>query len=197
VSGVVNISVLVAVLAGVTALAGRARVALALLGMGLAGSAIAVLAYYRDFLPMALDVASRIAAGAGRVASRYPIQSFWAVAYGRTRDFFDGIYPVLAALGIALLVRGGGTRARIVAAWMVTYAVLLLGRAKAPDVFLHGHETLLVTPLVCLAAGQALAALSRGGGWRRAAAGVLLLTLVLQGLAWQWRAVADQLGNAV
>jgi hypothetical protein len=196
VSGVINISLPVAVLAAVTAVGGRPRAGLALLGMGLAGSAIAVVAYYRDFLPMAADVASRIAAGAQRVASRYPIQSFWAVAYGRTRDFFDGVYPLLAALGLALLARGGGARARIVAAWIVTYAALLLGRAKAPDVFLHGHETLLVTPLVCLAAGEALAALARRGGWRRAAAFVLLAALVVQGLAWQWRALADQLGNA-
>jgi hypothetical protein len=196
VSGVINVSLLVAALAAATALHGRTRAALALLGMGLAGAALAVLAYYRDFLPMAMDVASRIGAGAERVASRYPIQPFWAVAYGRTRDFFDGVYPVLAVLGIARLARGGAPRTRIVAAWLATYAALLFGRAKAPDVFLHGHETLLVTPLVCLAAGEALAALARGGGWRRAAAFVLLAALAAQGLAWQWRALADQLGNA-
>ena len=54
--------------------------------------------------PWSLDVASRVAAGAERAPSRYPVQSFWAVAYARTRDFFDGVYPVLAALGIAAIL---------------------------------------------------------------------------------------------
>jgi hypothetical protein len=198
VSGVVNWSVMIAVLAAVLALTGDGRRGLAVLAMGMAGAALAVLVYYRDFLPMAIDVASRAAAGAARAPSRYPVQSFWAVAYGRTGDFFDGVYPLLAALGIgAVLLRDrSSARARIVLAWTATYALLLLGRAKVPDVFLHGHETLLITPLVCLAAGEALAALWRGSGGRRAAAAALLAFLVLQGLAWQWRALADQLGNA-
>jgi hypothetical protein len=196
VSGVVNISLFVGILAAATAIAGRRRDALALLAMGLAGSAVSVLVYYRDFLPMAVDVASRIAGGAQRAASRYPIQSFWAVAYARTRDFFDGAYPLLAAAGIALLVRADSARTRLVAAWTVTYFALLLGRAKAPDVFLHGHETLLMTPLVCLAAGVALQRLSAQGRWGRVAAGAILAFLAVQGLAWQWRALADQLGNA-
>ena len=206
ISGVINVSLLVAVLAAVTALAGRRRAALAILAMGAAGSAVAVALYYRDFWPMVADVTSRIAAGAARTPSRYPIESFWTVAYGRTRDFFDGVYPVLSALGIALLCRPAvapgpaevrwPVRTRLVAAWLVTYGLLLLGRARVPDIFLHGHETLLVTPLVCLASGEALAALARRGGFRRAAAAILLLFLAVQGLAWQWRAIADQLQNA-
>lgn len=208
VSGVVNISLLVAVLAAVTAVAGQRGAALAILAMGAAGSALAVALYYRDFLPMVADVTSRVVSsgGAAGAPSRYPIQSFWTVAYGRTRDFFDGVYPVLTALGVALLCRHAApssstdvrwpVRTRLVAAWLITYALLLLGRARVPDLFLHGHETLLVTPLVCLASGQTLAALARRGGFRRAAAAILLLLLALQGLAWQWRALADQLENA-
>ncbi len=205
VSGVINVGVLVAVLAAVTAIAGRRKAALAILAMGVAGSAVAVALYYRDFLPMVADVGARIGGGAARTPSRYPVQSFWLVAYGRTRDFFDGVYPILAALGIALLCRDRGgvggegrwpVRARLIAAWLVTYALLLLGRARVPDLFLHGHETLLVTPLVCLAAGETLAALARRGGGRRVAAAILLAGLAIQGLAWQWRALADQLQNA-
>ena len=207
VSGVVNISLLVAVLAAVTAFAGQRRAALAILAMGAAGSAVAVALYYRDFLPMVADVASRIAlGGAAGAPSRYPIQSFWTVAYGRTRDFFDGVYPALTVLGVALLCRHEApptstdarwpVRARLVGAWLITYGLLLLGRARVPDLFLHGHETLLVTPLVCLASGQTLAALARRGGFRRAAAAILLLLLAGQGLSWQWSALADQLRNA-
>jgi hypothetical protein len=206
VSGVVNISLLVAVLAAVTAFAGRRRAAVAILAMGAAGSAVAFALYYRDFLPMVADVTSRIVGGAARAPSRYPVQSFWTVAYARTRDFFDGVYPVLTALGVALLCRRAApssatdtrwpVRTRLVAAWVITYGLLLLGRARVPDLFLHGHETLLVTPLVCLASGETLAALARRRGFRRAAAAILLLFLAIQGLAWQWRSLADQLGNA-
>ena len=198
VSGVVNWSVMAAVLAATVALTGDARRGLAVLAMGAAGAAIAVLVYYRDFLPMALDVAARIGAGAARAPSRYPVQSFWLVAWSRTRDFFDGVYPLLAALGLAAVLEGGraSARSRIALAWVATYGLLLLGRAKAPDVFLHGHETLFLTPLVCLLAGEALARLWRGAGLRRVAAAALLLFLAAQGLAWQWRALADQLGNA-
>ena len=197
VSGVVNISLLVAVLAIATAIAGRRGDALLILAMGLAGSVVSVLAYYRDFLPMVADVASRIAGGVQRAPSRYPIQSFWAVAYARTRDFFDGVYPLLAAGGIAWLVHAAdSSRTRIVAAWAFTYGALLLGRAKAPDVFLHGHETLLVTPLVCLASGVTLSTLAGKGRWGQVAAAALIVFLAVQGALFQWRALADQLGNA-
>jgi hypothetical protein len=198
VSGVVNISLFVAVLALCEAVARReARVlhGAALLGMGLAGSLASVLVYYRDFLPMVLDVAARAAGGGGAAASVYPVQSFFVVAYSRTRDFFDGLYPVLAAAGLAILFRRR-RGASLLAAWPLTYLLLLLGRAKAPDVFLHGHETLFVTPLVCLAAGQALASLAARGRAALAATLVLAGALAAQGFVWQWRALAEQLGNA-
>jgi hypothetical protein len=80
--------------------------------------------------------------------------------------------------------------------WLGAYVLLLAGRAKAPDVFLHGHETLLVTPLVCLAAGVALACLARlsRAAWWTAVA--LAAALAAQGALGQWRAIAEQLGNA-
>ena len=88
----------------------------------------------------------------------------------------------------------------LLAAWLARpTALLLLGRAKVPDVFLHGHETLLVTPLVCLAAGAgalaALAAARRPPAWSRPAAPALVF-LAVQGLSWPVAGVADQLGNA-
>jgi hypothetical protein len=144
---------------------------------------------------MVIDVAARAAGGGGAPASVYPVQSFFVVAYSRTRDFFDGVYPVLSAAGLVLLFRRG-RGVSLLAAWLVTYLLLLLGRAKVPDVFLHGHETLFLTPLVCLAAGQALAALAARGRAGRAAAVVVGAALAVQGFAWQWRALAEQLGNA-
>jgi hypothetical protein len=199
VSGVINTGALVAALAllalPVARRAPRDAIAVAL--MGAAGALVAFLLFYRDFLPMVQDVAARAAAG-GAAASRYPVQSFLVVAYARTRDFFDGVYPVLAALGFVLLWRRGEAHARwIASAWGAAYVLLLLGRAKLPDLFLHGHETLLATPLVCLLAGEALAASWARGGAGRAAAAAALAVLAAQGLAWQWRAIADQLANAL
>ena len=198
VSGVVNVSLFVAVLAACEAAArrqARVRHAAALLTMGLVASLFSVLVYYRDFLPMVFDVAAHATSGGGAAVSVHPVQSFFAVAYGRTRDFFDGLYPLLATAGLVVLLRRG-RGASLLAAWLLTYLLLLLGRAKVPDVFLHGHETLFVTPLVCLAAGQALASLAARGRAARAAAFLLGAALVVQGLVWQWRALADQLANA-
>ena len=53
-----------------------------------------------------------------------------------------------------------------------------------------------MTPLVCLTAGEALAWLWARGSAARVLAGALLAWLVVQGLTLQWRAIADQLGNA-
>ncbi len=195
VSGVINTGVFLLSLALVWAVVGpppRLRAAAALLAMGALGALASVLLYYRDFLGMATDVAQRATGDGG--ASHYPVQSWWAVAYGRTRDFFDGVYPLLAAAGLYLLRRARA--APLLFAWVLAYALLLLGRARVPDVFLHGHETLFVTPLVCLAAGEALARLGDGVLWRRLAAAALIAFLAVQGLFAQWAAVAAQLGNA-
>jgi hypothetical protein len=197
VSGVVNLSLLVGVLALLTGMAVGWRRGLGLLAMGLVGSVVSVALYYRDFLPMASDLAGRVMshAGPGGAASRYPIQSWLAVSYGRTADFFDHVYPVLTVVGMVALWRRGKA-GLVLAAWVLTYFLLLLGRAKAPDIFLHGHETLLLTPLVCLASGEALAQLAGRGLWGRAGAGLAFGFLAAQGLWLQWRSIADQLANA-
>jgi hypothetical protein len=195
VSGVINTGVFVVSLAVVCAVLGsppRWRTVLGLLAMGALGAMASVLLYYRDFLGMAADVAQR-ATGGGR-ASHYPVQSWWSVAYGRTRAFFDHAYPPLAAGGLYLLRHARA--APVLFAWVLAYALLLLGRARVPDVFLHGHETLFVTPLVCLAAGQVLAWAWTLGGWRRLVAGAALAFLAVQGLYGQWTALAAQIGNA-
>ncbi|HUG53938.1 MAG TPA: hypothetical protein VMR21_10060, partial [Vicinamibacteria bacterium] len=145
--------------------------------------------------------------GGEHVPSRYPVRSFVAVAYERTRDFFDGVYPALAAAGLSLMwrERGSGASAALTAVgvrrwlvlgWLGAYLLLLAGRAKVPDVFLHGHETLLVTPLVCLAAGEAMAWVAGRGRHGRVAALVIGIILAIQGLHGQWAALELQLGNA-
>jgi hypothetical protein len=196
VSSVTQTTLLVGLLALALAVRGGKAglgAALAVLGMALLASAVSVAVYYRDFVPMALDLAGRALAGGG-APSRYPVRSFWAVAYERTHGFFDGLYPLLALAGLAALFRRGAARP-LLAAWLAAYVLLLLGRARLPDVFLHGHETLLATPLVCLAAGAALAGLWRRGSWARGLAALLLLALAIQGFRGQWLAVAAQVAN--
>jgi len=196
ISGVMNMSLFIACLA-VVGPSGtsreRARQGAAILAAGLLASALSVALYYRDFLGMVTDVLPRVGGAHGAV-SRYPVQSFFVVAYERTRDFFGPLYPVLAVAGVVALRTRAGFR--VLLAWVATYFVLLLGRAKVPDVFLHGHETLFVTPLVALAAGEALTRLAERGRAARWAAALVLLVLAVSGLVLQWRAIADQLGNA-
>ena len=208
VSGVMNTAALVGALVALALVRRRPAEAGALAAMGLLASAVSVAIYYRDFLGMVADVLPRVAQGAARAASRYPVQSFWVVAYERTRGFFDTVYPLLAIPGLALLFRPRGderddtradlssVRRRLLLAWLAAYALLLLGRAKVPDVFLHGHETLLVTPLVCLAAGETLSALARRSRAGRLAAAAIVVLLAVQGLDGQWQALSAQLANA-
>jgi hypothetical protein len=162
--------------------------------MGLFGSLLSFALYYRDFLPMAFDVLPGFAGGAA-TASRYPAQPFLAVVSARTHDFFGGVLPVLALAGLVLLLARGRGR-DLLLAWGASYFVMLFGRANLPDLFLHGHETLFVTPLVCLTAGEALRALWGLGRIGRVAAASGLLFLAYQGLTLQWQALAAQLQNA-
>jgi hypothetical protein len=205
VSGLMNTAALVAALIVVALVRRRPAEAGALAAMGLLGAAIAVTVYYRDFLGMVLDVLPRAASRGAAAVSRYPVQSFWRVAFERTRDFFDTLYPLLAAAGLVALCRSevteearlsAGWRRGLLLAWLAAYALLLLGRARMPDVFLHGHETLLITPLFCLAAGHALALASRRSRAGRLAVAALVALLAVQGLTGQWQAIAAQLGNA-
>ena len=83
-----------------------------------------------------------------------------------------------------------------VRAWALAYLVLIALRARIPDVFRYGHETLFVTPLVALLAGSALVlGFRRGGVWRAAA--LVFGTLLSAFSLWQqWAAIVEQSGNA-
>jgi hypothetical protein len=204
ISSVMNISILVFALALLDPWdrSQGVRQAVLILGMGVAGSLLAIVLYYRDFLGMVFDLVPRMLAESAR-ASRYPIQGYLSVVYSRTTDFFDTVYPFLAATGLSVFLRGkverqpsdASTRGLLLA-WVAAYLLLLLGRAKAPDLFLHGHETLFVTPLVCLGAGHALGWLASRNPLGRVSAGLLLVLLAVQGLRLQWLAFAAQMGNA-
>ena len=157
--------------------------------------------YYRHFVTDVLGLIGRLAGTGGgsagaSAASVYPVEGFWTVFLERTGSFFAWPYLLLAGIGL-VVSRKRMKEKGLLATWGLAYVVLILLRARIPDVFRYGHETLLVTPLVCLAAGESLAALTGAGRVRRVLGGVLLAALALEGFALQWRAVAEQLGNAL
>jgi len=101
----------------------------------------------------------------------------------------------LAVLGL-WLGEPSTRKSKLVRAWGGAYLVLILLRARIPDVFRYGHETLFLTPLVALLTGLALmAAYRRGGAWR-AGAVTAGLALATASFGQQWLSISEQLGNA-
>lgn len=194
VSSVTNLSLFVALLAALTAALPprRPREGLRLLLLGLAGAAIAVGLYYRDFLLPLLALPGQ-ARGAEPV---YAPMGFIELLLRRTRAFFDGVHPLLALAGLGLVLRRRGP-VPFALAWLGSFLVLILLRAKLPDVFRYGHETLFVTPLVCLLSAVSLGELSGRGRTGRWLAALLAAFLVVQGAVLQWRALGEQLANAL
>ena len=197
-SGVVNEVAFAGVLAGlflITGRSGRPLGARLLLAEALA-ALLAFGLYYRHFVGDVSGLVSRVLGlSPSAVASVYPIESFWSLLLNRTGAFFAWPYVGLALLG--LVFAGSVARqSKILHAWVITYLLLILLRARIPDVFRYGHETLLITPLVAILAGSALVlAWQRGGAFRLASVGSAL-ALSLFAFRQQWLAVADQLGNA-
>ena len=173
---------------------GKVGLALALLGAGVVGSLLSVLVYYRHFLGPILEalptLAPRFDSGPTTAAP-----GFLEVAFRTTAASFAPLLLALAVVGLVLSFRRERGRP-ILAAWLLAYALLLLGRAWAPTLFQFQHEALFVAPLLFLAAGEAVAWLWSLGGWRRAAAVALGLLLCLQGLRAQSDSLLAQLGHA-
>jgi hypothetical protein len=175
----------------------RPRRIVAILGFGLVGSLLAFALYYRDFLGLVIDVVQFKASGGAVVASGDAAPAgFIDTVVVSIRRFFPGLWALLGAVGVGLLIRRGRGQA-FLAAWAGSYVLLLLGRAKLPLFFQHPHEALFVAPLVCLGAGQVIADLWAKAGWRRALGLALFGALAVTGLVAQWDAFARQLANAL
>ncbi len=144
---------------------------------------------------MVTDVTSRMVGGVA-AESRYPITGFFETTAKRSYEFFGLLYPVLAAVGLGLMFVRRVPRL-VFSAWILTYFLLLLGRAKIPDVFLHGHETLFLTPFVCITSAVLLAELLHRGAARRLVGAGILLALTVIGFWQQWGFFADQMANAL
>ncbi len=197
VSGLLNSGALVLSVSLLLFVTKRPRQAVALAAVGVAGAAISLILYYGRFLDIVAGIVPRPDTGAELSAGHYEAQSFLAVACARTRDFFDGVLPLLALAGLFVTLRRARHHTALLVGWGLAYLLLLLGRAKLPDIFLHGHETTLVTPLVCLMAGAALADLAHRGRPGRVLATVSFAYIAAWGVLIQWRAFAAQLQNAL
>ncbi len=201
-SSVVNEGVFMGILAALCLTTpGSGRALSARLVLAEAGASLcAFLLYYRHFVGDVAGLAARVlglgqSAGAS-TTSAYPVESFWSVLFERTHTFFGWPYVTFAMLG---LVMGGPAvaRSKILQAWILAYLGLILLRARIPDVFRYGHETLFLTPLVAILAGSVLIlAWRRGGVWRFGIFGAGL-AVSLVSFRQQWLAVADQLANAL
>jgi hypothetical protein len=195
VSAVIHVGVFLAVL-GVFAMLearGRNRLVSFFLPLGLAagGALLALALYYRDFLGAIWTLVSGLG---GQHASSYQPTPFLPLLLGRTVDFFGWGYPLVAAVGLALLLRS--RRGGLLLPWFATYLTLLFLRAKAPNIFRWVHDTLFVTPAFCLGVGVVIGGLWGRGGWRRFLALSLLLAFALQGLILQWLALSRDMGSA-
>jgi hypothetical protein len=197
VSAVTSLPAFVAALALVAAVRaneGKVRRLVSILAFGVAGSAVAVLAYYRDFLGLVLDAARMLASG-WTPASGAARPGLVGAALSITGARFDPAFLALALVGLGLLFRRSRGRV-LLAAWLLSYALLLAGRAWLPDLFQHQHEALWLAPLLALAAGETLARVASGPSWRRALAAVLFLALAGYGLWVQAHDLAGQMAYA-
>ena len=205
-SSVVNEGLFVVVLVTLCLTIDSARRGLGgLLVLAECGAAIlAFLLYYRHFVGDVFGLLARITginsgrgAASGTAASVYPIESFWDLLFERSNTFFGMSWTALAVVGVLVLGRRIGPAFRTLApAWFLTYLALILLRAKIPDVFRYGHETLFLTPLVSLLSGSALVEAGRRGGLWRVAAALTFAVLVVVSFREQWLAMALQFGNA-
>lgn len=171
--------------------------------LALAEGLAAILAfalYYHHFVGDVAGLFGRLlglgTGAAGSAVSVYPIESFWGLLFERTQSFFGWPYVGLFVLGL-WWVGSAAWRHWILPAWGLTYLALILLRAKIPDVFRYGHETLFLTPMVGLLAGSALILAHRRGGGARLAVWAVGIPLAAVSLWQQLRAVAEQLGNAL
>jgi hypothetical protein len=200
-SSVVNEGVFMAVLVALYLAAGRPflRVSISLFASEAAAALGAFFLYYRNFVADVAAVAARIlgvGGGGGPAKSVYAVESFWSVLFERTNTFFGWPYIGLALLGVWM---GGPAlrESKIVRAWGLSYLVLIVLRARVPDVFRYGHETLFLTPLVALLAGTALVIAHQRGGMSRLMGWVGGLALLGHSLWQQALSIGDQLANAL
>jgi hypothetical protein len=173
---------------------GRVRPAVAILGLGLLGSALSLVLYYRDFVPGTLALLRTAGPGAPGPQVGFVGHLLEILGTGLFR-FFDTLWPLLALLGLPLaLARPSRAGRAVLLASLLTWSFLTLLRVAGPGVFRWNHDLLLLTPLLALLGAAFLARLHAGGGSRRVLAGLLLLAVAAQSLAFTRSSYTDLLG---
>ena len=169
------------------------RVAGAALRVLALGSALAVLLYYRHFVPGAL---AAVGAAVTAPTTNRPSELGGGRLDGSLLFFALPVLLGLALMGaIRLAGRAEATRALLAASFLSLFLVALL-RLRVPVVFGYVHLALAATPLLCVTAAAALQAVASRrprGPWIAALLGV---TLVAQGLTIQAQAFLANLGRA-
>lgn len=112
--------------------------------------------------------------------------------------FFDWWYvPVFAAAPVLWWRRSLHDRhRRLLLAWALVFAVLIVLRTAAPDLFSRVKEMLWLAPLAALAGGEFLRALEERGFWGRAAACACCGWLAAYGIAFYARNILEKFALA-
>ena len=195
VSSPITSSILLATLAAVAfSLSGLGpRIGWAALRILAMGSALAILLYYRHFVPGAL-AAVRAAVASPRSAR--PSELGGGRLDGSLVFFALPFLLGLALFGAARLAKGAeATRAMLAASFLSLLLVALL-RLRVPVVFGYVHLALAATPLLCVTAASGLQVIGTRkphGPW---IAALLASTLFAQGAVLQAQAFLAALGRA-
>ena len=161
------------------------------------GMALALLLYYRAFVPDAL-AALNLALRGQHLTAGLGSSSLPDAGGGRVDTaFLVWAFPLVvvpAAFSFARLARR--PEAALVLAWGLACGFLGLLRGALPGVLGFLHVALFATPLVALCLAAALPEVAARGRPVRVAAASLGVLVAMLGFALQWRALLAQLGNA-
>jgi hypothetical protein len=170
--------------------------AVRLLAMGALGAALGFALYYRHFVDGVLAVAAGVGSpGAFPEGAAPSALDRVAATLAEASRFFDTLWPLLALPGLVLLLRPRPGVA-VFRAWTATVLVLMALRIALPGVFRWNHWVLLLTPLLCLLAGETLGWLGARAGGGRLAAGLLWAGISAASLLVTARSFLAQLDNA-
>jgi hypothetical protein len=195
ISSTVTTSVLLLCVALVLAAGGeggreRARALVIILALG---SLLSVVLYYRDFLAGTFEA---VRAALGSAEATRPHRPGPGRIEGSLVRWAVPTVLAYAVFGLVRLFRARGPGRAVLAASLVSVALVGALRLSVPAVFGHVHLALFVTPLLCVAAAAGLDLLIDRGRIARALAAVLAGGVVVHGLVIQAQLFLIQLGRA-
>lgn len=164
---------------------------------------VAFAVYYRHFVGDVFGLAARITGlgGAGPLApaqSVYAVQGFGTVLLERTNAYFGWSWMLLALAAFAVGPRARDLRrSAFLQSWGLAFLALIFLRARIPDVFRYGHETLFLAPLIAILAGSTVLGLVGRSGTLRALGWLTAGAMVAVSLREQGLAFAEQFSNAL